>query len=76
MGIRLFQGAHVEAMLAATRLLACPHAAGCGLRACTERGRAASALGRVGCARPDLLDRGGVVGGMEREGAAVAGRQA
>lgn len=56
LGVQLFQGAHVDAMLAATRQLACPHAAVCGLRACTQRAIAATAVGRAGCARPDLLD--------------------
>lgn len=56
LGIQLFQGAHVDAMLAATRQLACPHAGVCGLRACTQRAIAATAVGRAGCARPDLLD--------------------
>jgi len=28
----------------------------CGLRACTQRAIAATAVGRAGCARPDLLD--------------------
>jgi hypothetical protein len=56
MGIQLFQGAHVDAMLAATRQLSCPHASVCGLRACTQRALAATAVGRAGCARPDLLD--------------------
>jgi hypothetical protein len=71
-GIQQFQGAHVEAMLAATRLLACPGPGGaresgtepaslddhpCGLRACAGRGTAATQAGRAGCIRPDLLDR-------------------
>ncbi len=71
-GIQLFQGTHVEAMLAATRLLACPGPGAapevgrqptrldnhpCGLRACTGRGTAATTAGRAGCIRPDLLDR-------------------
>lgn len=71
-GIQLFQGNHVEAMLAATRLLACPGPGSrresgsepvslddhpCGLRACTGRGTAATQSGRAGCIRPDLLDR-------------------
>ena len=61
-GIQLFQGTHVDAMLAATRQLSCPHAAVCGLRACTQRAIAATAVGRAGCARPDLLDGLGVAG--------------
>jgi hypothetical protein len=56
-GLAQFEGRHVEAMLAATRLLACPHAAGCGLRACAGRAMAAQPAGRVGCADPALLDR-------------------
>jgi hypothetical protein len=66
MGIQLFQGAHVDAMLAATRQLACPHAAVCGLRACTQRALAATAVGRAGCARPDLLDGLGAEGMMPK----------
>jgi hypothetical protein len=57
-GLALFEGRHVEAMLAATRLLVCPYAAGCGLRACAGRATAALPAGRAGCADPALLDRG------------------
>ncbi len=57
-GIRRFQGRHVEAMLAAARLLGCPEAAGCTLRQCTERGAATGDAGRRFCRRPDLLDAG------------------
>lgn len=72
-GLSLFQGTHVEAMLAATRLLACPGPVGgpgpgtgrpapadehpCGLRGCAGRAAAATELGRAGCIRTELLDR-------------------
>ncbi|HET9018261.1 MAG TPA: hypothetical protein VFN46_01680, partial [Acetobacteraceae bacterium] len=57
-GIRRFQGRHVEAMLAAARLLGCPAAAGCTLSQCAARAAAGSAAGRAGCRRPDLLEAG------------------
>ena len=57
-GIRRFQGHHVDAMLAASRLLSCPAAADCTLRQCAERGAATGAAGRRFCRRPELLDAG------------------
>lgn len=57
-GILLFQGQHADAMLAATRIIACPGAGACQLRACAERATATSTLGRLGCTRPRLLDQG------------------
>jgi hypothetical protein len=36
-GLRRFQGRHVDAILAAGRILACPQAAGCTVRHCMER---------------------------------------
>lgn len=56
-GIRRFQGAHVEAMLAAARLQACPHAQGCSVAQCTGRGMAVDARGRQGCLDTARLDR-------------------
>lgn len=56
-GLHLFQGRHVEAMLAATRLLACPQAAACTLRQCAERASATQVPGRRDCDNPRLLDQ-------------------
>jgi hypothetical protein len=39
-GLRRFQGRHVDAILAAGRILACPLAAGCTVRHCMERAAA------------------------------------
>lgn len=57
-GIRRFQGRHVDAILAASRLTACPSARGCTLRRCAERAAAAGPVGREGCLNPTLLDAG------------------
>jgi hypothetical protein len=57
-GIRRFQGRHVEAMLGASRILACPQGradAACSLRQCVERASAVAASGRTGCGNPALL---------------------
>ena len=55
-GIRRFQGRHVDAMLSATRLRGCAHAAGCTLGQCIARAEATSAAGRRGCANLTRLD--------------------
>jgi hypothetical protein len=55
-GIRRFQGQHVDAMLAASRLAFCPGAQGCSLRQCVERASATGRTGRSGCRTPGLLD--------------------
>ena len=55
-GIRRFQGRHVDSILAAGRLPACPEAAPCTLRKCAERETAATAAGRAGCGNLELLD--------------------
>lgn len=55
-GIRRFQGRHVDAMLAASRLATCPAGQGCALRQCAERATAAGAAGRAGCRAPVRLD--------------------
>ncbi len=60
-GIRRFQGRHVDAMLAASRILVCPAAAVCTLPQCMERAAATMAVARRGCGNPVLLDAG-VVG--------------
>jgi hypothetical protein len=57
-GIRRFQGRHVDAMLAAARLLACPQAAGCTLPQCMERSLATGAAARRSCGNLALLDAG------------------
>lgn len=57
-GIRRFQGRHVDAMLAASRISACPSASGCTLRQCVERAAATGPAGRSGCANHPLLDAG------------------
>jgi hypothetical protein len=57
-GISRFQGRHVDAMLAVSRMLACPAQNGCSLRQCVERETATGPAGRVGCLNPALLDAG------------------
>ena len=57
-GIRRFQGRHVDAILGAARIVACPHASGCTLRQCVERAAAISAAGRRFCRNTALLDAG------------------
>ena len=58
LGIRRFQGRHVDAMLAAARLLACPKSDACALRQCVERAAALSPGGRALCRNHPLLDAG------------------
>jgi len=48
-GIRRFQGAQPDAMLAAGRLGGCGHARDCTLRQCMERASASGPAGRHGC---------------------------
>jgi EAL domain-containing protein (putative c-di-GMP-specific phosphodiesterase class I) len=55
-GIRRFQGRHVDAMLAADRITACPHSAACTLRQCIDRSAATDAIGQIGCRNTALLD--------------------
>lgn len=57
-GIARFGGRHVDAVLAATRIAACPEAAQCTQRQCEERAAAAGAGGRAGCRNPALLATG------------------
>lgn len=57
-GIRRFQGASAERLLAAERLRSCPAAAACTMRQCQERASATGPGGRAGCGNPVLLDRG------------------
>lgn len=55
-GVRRFQGRHVDAMLGASRIVSCAHAAGCSLRQCIERASATGRVGRAGCHNTLLLD--------------------
>lgn len=55
-GIRRFQGRHIDSILAASRIAACPEATLCTLRKCGERENAATNAGRVGCGNLALLD--------------------
>lgn len=57
-GIRRFLGHHVDAMLAARRMLACPAASACTLHQCAERAVSATAPGRRFCRNLPLLDAG------------------
>lgn len=57
-GIRRFQGRHIDVMLAAARIVACPVASRCSLRQCTERASAAGGGGRASCGNHALLDAG------------------
>jgi hypothetical protein len=57
-GITKFQGRHIDAMLAASRLEFCPQAAQCSLRQCSERAAATSMATRRFCLNLKLLDRG------------------
>ena len=57
--IRRFQGQHVDALLAASRLGSCAFASAgpdrCTLRLCAERAAATREAGRTGCRNPALL---------------------
>ncbi len=55
-GLTRFQGRHVDAILAASRMNACAYAVGCTLRQCAERGGATGTAGRSGCRNTALLD--------------------
>lgn len=55
-GIRRFQGRHVDAMLGASRIMACRQAEACTLRQCIERSGATGTAGRAGCTNLRLLD--------------------
>jgi hypothetical protein len=56
-GLTHFAGPHVEALLAAARLAACPEAKGCTHAACAERAAAAGPALRAACCNPGLLAR-------------------
>ncbi len=55
-GIRRFQGRHIDAMLGASRVTACPRSQVCTLRQCIERASASVPAGRTGCGNLPLLD--------------------
>ena len=55
-GIRRFQGRHVDAILAAERIMTCAHAVGCNLTQCAERAAATGHAGRMACHNLPLLD--------------------
>jgi hypothetical protein len=55
-GIRRFQGRHVDAMLAASRLVACDSGRDCTLRQCGERAASGNEAVRRGCRNRALLD--------------------
>ncbi|WP_137127160.1 hypothetical protein [Roseomonas sp. HF4] len=54
-GIARYAGPWIAALMAATRMAACRHAAACMRGDCALRGSAAEPAGRVGCAEPTLL---------------------
>jgi len=56
LGIRRFQGRHIDAMLGASRIVGCALSSACALRQCIERGGAIGPAGRAGCGNPALLD--------------------
>jgi hypothetical protein len=56
LGIRRFQGRHVDAMLAAARIVSCPKSDLCTLRQCVERASAVAPGGRAACRNHALLD--------------------
>jgi hypothetical protein len=55
-GIRRFQGRYVDAMLAASRLVACDNGRDCTLRQCGERAASSNEAVRRGCRNRALLD--------------------
>jgi hypothetical protein len=55
-GIRRFQGRHVDAMLAASRLASCAHGQGCTLAQCGQRAASANPAARQACGNLALLD--------------------
>ena len=57
-GIERFQGRHVDMMLGAARMVACPGAEGCTVGQCAERAGAATEAGRRLCRNLSLLDVG------------------
>jgi hypothetical protein len=57
-GVHCFQGHHVDAMLAASRVALCREGAACSLRQCAERAGAVAQAGRAGCRNLALLDAG------------------
>ena len=56
--LRLFQGWHIDQMLAVQRMLGCSGAGACTLRQCVARAAATGGAGRMGCTNLALLDAG------------------
>lgn len=56
-GLTHFAGPHIEALLAAARLAACPEARGCTHAQCAERAAATGPATRATCRNPALLAR-------------------
>lgn len=61
-GIRRFQGRHVDAMMTASRMQICKHAADCTFRQCLGRAAATGDAERVECRDLALLDSGVISG--------------
>ena len=55
LGIARYEGPWIDALMAATRMGDCRHAAGCTRAQCAARGAAADRAGREGCADPQRL---------------------
>lgn len=55
LGVARFAGPWIDALMAAKRMAACAHAAGCGRADCAARAAAATPEGRQGCADTGLL---------------------
>jgi len=55
LGVSRFAGPWIAALMAATRMAACAHAAGCRRTECIARAAAAAPAGRTGCLSPSLL---------------------
>jgi hypothetical protein len=55
LGLSRFAGPWIAALMAATRMAACDHAAGCRRAECMARAAAAAPAGRAGCLSPALL---------------------
>jgi EAL domain-containing protein (putative c-di-GMP-specific phosphodiesterase class I) len=58
LGVRRFQGYHIDQILGAQRMLACRGAPACTLRQCSDRAGAIGGAGRTGCTNLPLLDAG------------------
>jgi hypothetical protein len=56
--IRMFQGRHIDQMLAVQRMIGCPGAAACTPRQCVERAAVTGGAVRASCTNLPLLDAG------------------